>query len=389
MIGGGLLMLLLLGAPGGLWMALIGWFLIAAATAETRMATIAVALGPLRVADAMATAPVSAQARSTVAEFIETRFSGSRHAAYPVLDGERVAGMLGFRDLTAVPAAEWEDTRIEAIARPLASVLVLEPGANLGDATIELVQDDLGRALVLEGERLVGLLSMTDVSRLIELRTGPGSGPPGATGELRRWAIPRRFVSNRRAGATPLGRNRAESATNPHRDLAFRERRPPPSLPSLRSWTSCSHSSANSPARSFLPRPPAPERRSRTATGSRAATRSGTAAAGRPSVAASGSRSSSPTGRRPSPPSPGTRSRTGSRIAEPGTVVRIIGRFERSPQWGDALIIESIAPAADGDYDPVHLLESSPLPLERMEEDLARPDRARSRTRTCGCCSTA
>ena len=58
------------------------------------------------------------------------------------------------------------------------------------------------------------------------------------------------------------------------------------------------------------------------------------------------------------------------RIAEPGTVVRIIGRFERSPQWGDALIIESIAPAADGDFDPVHLLESSPLPLERMEEDL-------------------
>jgi Zn-dependent protease len=183
MIGGGLLMLLLLGAPGGLWMALIGWFLIAAATAETRMATIAVALGPLRVADAMATAPVSAEARSTVAEFIETRFSGSRHAAYPVLDGDRVAGMLGFRDLTAVPTAEWADTRIEAIARPLASVLVLEPGANLGDATIELVQDDLGRALVLEGEQLVGLLSMTDVSRLIELRTGPGSGLPGAAGK--------------------------------------------------------------------------------------------------------------------------------------------------------------------------------------------------------------
>ncbi|MFN8111763.1 MAG: site-2 protease family protein [Solirubrobacterales bacterium] len=183
MIGGGLLLLLLLGASGGLWLALIGWFLIAAATAETRMATIASALGPLRVADAMATAPVSAPARSTVADFIETRFSGSRHAAYPVLDGDRVIGMLGFRDLTAVPTAEWDDTRIEAIARPLGSVLVLEPGANLGDATVELVQDDLGRALVLEGERLVGLLSMTDVSRLIELRTGSGSGRPGATGK--------------------------------------------------------------------------------------------------------------------------------------------------------------------------------------------------------------
>ncbi len=181
MIAGGILLLFMLGAPGGLWLALIGWFLIAAATAETRMATIAAALDPLRVADAMANRPIAAPAGATIAEFIETRFSGSRHAAYPVLDGERVVGLVGFRDLSAVPTAEWEDTRIAAIARPLDEVLVLAPEANLGAATIELVQNDLGRALVLEGDRLVGLLSMTDVSRLIELRTHTGSGRPGAT----------------------------------------------------------------------------------------------------------------------------------------------------------------------------------------------------------------
>jgi 3'-5' exoribonuclease len=57
-------------------------------------------------------------------------------------------------------------------------------------------------------------------------------------------------------------------------------------------------------------------------------------------------------------------------LAEPGTVVHLVGRFERSPQWGDALIVEAIAPAADGDYDPARLLESSPIPVERMEADL-------------------
>jgi len=58
----------------------------------------------------------------------------------------------------------------------MGQVLVLAPDANLGDATVELVQTELGRALVLEGDHLVGLLSMTDVSRLIELRTQSGSG---------------------------------------------------------------------------------------------------------------------------------------------------------------------------------------------------------------------
>lgn len=56
--------------------------------------------------------------------------------------------------------------------------------------------------------------------------------------------------------------------------------------------------------------------------------------------------------------------------AEPGTIVRIVGRFECSSQWGNALIIEEISPAREADYDPADLLESSPLPLERMQSDL-------------------
>jgi Zn-dependent protease len=175
MIAGGIIVLLMFAAPGGLWLALIGWFLVSAATAETQMATIAAALKPLRVADAMAVRPVAAPAKSTIADFIETQFSGSRHAAYPVLDGDRVVGLLGLRDLKSVPSARWAETPIEAISHPLDEVLVLEPGADLGEATIELVQTDLGRALVLEGERLAGLLSMTDVSRLIELRSHAGA----------------------------------------------------------------------------------------------------------------------------------------------------------------------------------------------------------------------
>ncbi|MGI8727546.1 MAG: 3'-5' exoribonuclease YhaM family protein [Solirubrobacterales bacterium] len=56
--------------------------------------------------------------------------------------------------------------------------------------------------------------------------------------------------------------------------------------------------------------------------------------------------------------------------AEPGTVVRLRGRFESSAQWGAALIVERIRPACEGEYDPVDLLETSPVPLERMVTDL-------------------
>ena len=57
-------------------------------------------------------------------------------------------------------------------------------------------------------------------------------------------------------------------------------------------------------------------------------------------------------------------------VAEPGAIVHVSGRFESSPQWGDAVIVEGLRSAADDEYDPADLLETSPVPLERLEADL-------------------
>lgn len=56
--------------------------------------------------------------------------------------------------------------------------------------------------------------------------------------------------------------------------------------------------------------------------------------------------------------------------AAPGTIARIRGRFESSPQWGDSVIVDAVEPAREGAYDASALLETSPIPLERLEEDL-------------------
>jgi aminoglycoside phosphotransferase (APT) family kinase protein len=48
-------------------------------------------------------------------------------------------------------------------------------GEELIDAAAELAESDVRRALVLDGERLVGLLSVTDVARALEMR-GAGRG---------------------------------------------------------------------------------------------------------------------------------------------------------------------------------------------------------------------
>lgn len=172
MVYGGFVLVLFTATLGGLWLAAIGWFLIAAATAEMGLASLGAALRPMRVVEAMATRPVTAPAEMSLASFSEDIFAGVRHAAYPVLDGGELVGMLDFHDLAAVPPERRDAVTVGDVARPMADVLVLAPEDDLGDAAMTLVQDEVGRALVTDGGALVGLLSMTDISRLIELRRG-------------------------------------------------------------------------------------------------------------------------------------------------------------------------------------------------------------------------
>lgn len=170
MIGGGLALLLLVGSPGGLWLALIGWFLAKAAASEASLATLREAFGGLRVTDAMVSSPQTVPADLTLDAFARDLFWGSRHAAYPVMSNGSAVGILPFKAVAQVPAAERAVLRAGEAAVPLDEALILHPGDNLADAAVELATSGLGRALVLDGEELVGLLSITDISRLLELQ---------------------------------------------------------------------------------------------------------------------------------------------------------------------------------------------------------------------------
>jgi CBS domain-containing protein len=166
------------GGPGGLWLIAIGFFLSAAAQAEVSFATTRTALSGLRVRDAMVAEPESIPAESTLAAFVSGPFARSRHAAYPVMRDRELVGLLFYRDLAAVPPGDWDRARVDQVALRVDEAVLLSPGDDLADALMALADTKLQRALVLEDDRLVGLLSVTDVSRLLEVQRLLLSGFP-------------------------------------------------------------------------------------------------------------------------------------------------------------------------------------------------------------------
>jgi Zn-dependent protease/CBS domain-containing protein len=169
-IAGGLAFFIFQSAFSGAWLAFIGWFLLQAAAAEDRFVLTRQALGGLRVRDLMVADPVTTRADTTLGEFMDDVVWRARHTTYPVTDNGHAVGLLPFRCVAEVPRREWESRTVRECMLPRERVPVVAPDDEVIEAAAELSEGDVHRALVLDGDRLVGLLSVTDVARALEMR---------------------------------------------------------------------------------------------------------------------------------------------------------------------------------------------------------------------------
>jgi Zn-dependent protease/predicted transcriptional regulator len=153
---------------GGLWLALIGWFLLGAATAEEQQARLGNALGGVRVADIMSTQPETAPADLTVAELIDRHLWTSRHSAFPLVDHGRPVGLVTLNRIREVPPDRRATTTLRDIACAGDELALASPDEPIVDLLPRLNGCADGRALVVSGGQLVGIVSSSDISRAVQ-----------------------------------------------------------------------------------------------------------------------------------------------------------------------------------------------------------------------------
>jgi Zn-dependent protease/CBS domain-containing protein len=169
-IGLGVAMFIFQGSFSGAWLAFIGWFLLQAATAEARYIATEAALHGLRVRDLMVRDPVTVDGNLTVGQFMDEVARFRRFTTYPVVDGGRPIGLLAFGSVAALPRSEWDSRRVREAMLPLERVPLLTEDETAIDALTALSSPTSNRGLVVEDGHLAGLLSITDLTRALELR---------------------------------------------------------------------------------------------------------------------------------------------------------------------------------------------------------------------------
>ncbi|WP_426514745.1 site-2 protease family protein [Dactylosporangium sp. McL0621] len=164
----GLAQLLSGGLLGGLWLMLIGWFIVSAAVAEERQAAVGSALAGLRVIDVMTPQPATVPADLTVADFVDNYLWRARHSSFPLVDGAHPAGLITLGRIKQVPPQQRASTRLRDVACSLDEVVVAFPDESIMELVPRLSENKDGRALVVSDDDLVGIVSPSDVSRAVQ-----------------------------------------------------------------------------------------------------------------------------------------------------------------------------------------------------------------------------
>jgi CBS domain-containing protein len=164
------------GALSGLWLALIGFFVMIVATAERQHATLAPALRGVRAADAMSSPVETCHDWLTVQRCIDDVAVRTPHSKVILIDFQgRPSGLLHLARLAKVPALQRESLRVRDVAIPWARCTTCAP-----DDELETVLEKLSPAsgmptVVTDGQQLVGIITEHDISRLVQRRTLRGT----------------------------------------------------------------------------------------------------------------------------------------------------------------------------------------------------------------------
>jgi CBS domain-containing protein len=153
----------------GLWLAVIGWFVLMAGRAEEQRVVVEGVLAGTSVGQLMTLSPITVPAHSTLQDVARSLAGTARHTAYPVAGPEGIVGLLRFGSLIDHPPETWAGTGVDECMLPLDVVPQLAPDTKALEALDELTAGDVGRALVVDQGRVVGILSVTDLARTMTL----------------------------------------------------------------------------------------------------------------------------------------------------------------------------------------------------------------------------
>ena len=155
---------------GGLWMLFIGIFLRGIAEGGyqeliMRQSLEGVHVREVMITDVIAVAPDLSVDRLITGYFLRYGFKG-----FPVVEVDRTLGVVSLADVKKVEEGEYSTKTVADVMTDADGGMRIDPGDSLAEAFRRMTQQDMGRLLVMDGDKMVGMITKTGLIRFLEIK---------------------------------------------------------------------------------------------------------------------------------------------------------------------------------------------------------------------------
>jgi Zn-dependent protease/predicted transcriptional regulator len=158
------------GNLGGLWLTLIGWFLLEAARASYVQVEVAESLRGIRVSDVMTRDWPVVDGRMNLQTFVDEHLLTTGQRCFVVEDNGRVSGLVTPHEVKSVERPRWQSSVVSDVMRPLKSLHTVAPQTSVTKALEVMSREDLNQLPVVRDGDLEGIISRSHILRLLQTR---------------------------------------------------------------------------------------------------------------------------------------------------------------------------------------------------------------------------
>jgi Zn-dependent protease/CBS domain-containing protein len=162
--------LVLNGDLQGIWFGAIAWFLYSAASSSLQQLIFETRLRKVKAGDIVRPDDVTVMPGTSVAELVDQYLLPGNRRAVAVTDNGRLVGIVTVSDVQRVPHDERNKVTVAEIMGGRDGLVTVRADQRAQDAIEILAERDLGQVPVVDGGRVIGLLTRADVMRQLQLR---------------------------------------------------------------------------------------------------------------------------------------------------------------------------------------------------------------------------
>lgn len=155
---------------GGMWWALIGMFLQNASKMSYRQLITKQALTGEPVSRFMVKNPVTVPHNISIETLVENYIYKYHFKMFPVMDGNNLKGCVTTREVKSIGKEEWPRKTVGNIAQECSPENTIKPEDDAVTALSKMNKTGSSRLLVVEGEKLAGIITLTDLLKFLAIK---------------------------------------------------------------------------------------------------------------------------------------------------------------------------------------------------------------------------